>query len=175
MACDVEFHSEGRREASGAEALIHIRPFDRMYEAEVRDLFARCIREIAPPSVRAQAETYIAEALDGDYRDVAEHYRPGRGRGFWLALSRDGGLTGTFALRPSGEEAVELRRMYVDPRFRRYGVARTMLARAEALCRDWGFRRMFLTTSSLNRAAIELYRAAGYRQSDHAAESPSEE
>ncbi len=147
-----------------------IRPFDRTYEAEVRDLLARCLREIAPPSARVEVEAYIARALAGDYRDIATHYRPERGRGFWLALSQDGDLMGTFALRPSGEDAAELRRMYVSAGFRRRGVARAMLARAEALCAGWGFRRLFLTTSSLNQAAIELYRAAGFDQRDYVAE-----
>lgn len=151
-------------------APVLLRPFDRAYEAAARDLLVRCLREIAPPA-RAELEAYIARALDGDYRDIAAHYRPGRGRGFWLALSRDGGLMGTFALQPSGEDAAELRRMYVDAGFRRRGVARAMLARAEALCAGWGFRRLFLTTSTLNRAAIELYRSAGYRQGDYVAGS----
>ena len=65
--------------------------------------------------------------------------------------------------------------MYVDVGFRRRGVAQAMLARAEALCAGWGFRKMFLTTSSLNRAAIALYRSAGYRQCDHVNANPNGE
>ena len=171
MASELRFHPEQHRGAPTGQALALIRLFDRAYETEVRDLFVRCLREIAPSSVQAQLEAYIARALDGDYRDIAQHYRPGRGRGFWLALSRDGDLMGTFALQPSREDVVELRRMYVGAEFRRCGVARTMLARAEALCAGWGFRRLCLTTSTLNRAAIELYCSAGYHQSDYVAES----
>lgn len=167
MASELEFHPEQHRGAPTGRALAHIRPFDRTYEAGVRDLLVRCLREIAPPSVQAQLEAYIARALDGDYRDIAEHYRPGRGRGFWLALSPDGDLMGTFALLPSGEDVAELRRMYVGAGFRRRGVARAMLARAEVLCADWSFRKLFLTTSSLNKAAIELYRTAGFGQSEY--------
>jgi GNAT superfamily N-acetyltransferase len=166
MASDLQFHPERHRGAAADIPAVLIRPFDRAYEAEVRDLLARCLREIAPPA-QAEVEAYIARALGGDYRDIAAHYRPGRGRGFWMALSRDGDLMGTFALQPSGEDVVELRRMYVDAGSRRRGVARAMLARAEALCAGWGFRRLFLTTSSLNRAAIGLYRAVGFDQSDY--------
>jgi GNAT superfamily N-acetyltransferase len=171
MASELEFYPEQRREAPTREALGLIRPFDRTYEAEARNLFIRCLREIAPPSMQSQLEAFIARAVDGDYRDIAQHYRPGRGRGFWLALSRDGDLMGTFALQPFGQDLVELRRMYVAAEFRRCGVARTMLTMAEVLCTGWGFRRLFLTTSSLNRAAIELYRSAGYHQSDYIAGS----
>jgi GNAT superfamily N-acetyltransferase len=171
MASELRLHPEQHREASIGKALGLIRPLDRTYEAEARNLFIRCLREIAPPSMQSQLEAYITRAVDGDYRNIAQHYRPGRGRGFWLALSRDGDLMGTFALQPLGEDVVELRRMYVAPEFRRCGVARTMLARAEALCTGWGVRKLFLTTSSLNRAAIELYRSAGYHQDDYVAGS----
>ena len=78
---------------------------------------------------------------------------------------------GAYALQPFGKDVVELRRMYVATEFRRCGAARTMLARAEALCTDSGIRRLFLTTSSLNRAAVELYRSADYHQSDYDAGS----
>src|SRR3712207_6490073 len=167
MASELKFRPERHRGAAADIPAVLIRPFDRAYEAEVRDLLARCLREIAPPSAQVEVEAYIARALGGDYRGIATHYRPGRGRGFWMAMSQDGDLMGTFALRPSGEDVAELRRMYVDAGFRRRGVARAMLARAEALCAGWGFRRLFLTTSSLNRAAIGLYRAAGFDRSDH--------
>lgn len=164
MASALKFRPERHRGATAGTPLGAIRPFEQTHEAEVRDLLARCLREIAPPSAQAAVEAYIAEALAGDYRDIATHYRPGRGRGLWVALSGDGDLMGTFALQPSGADGAELRRMYVDADFRRRGVARAMLARAEALCVDWGFRTLVLTTSSLNRAAIELYRAAGFDQ-----------
>ena len=175
MASELKSHPERHRGATADMPLGLIRPFDRTHEAEVRDLLARCLREIAPPSAQVAVEAYIAGALAGDYRDIATHYRPGRGRGLWLALSGDGNLMGTFALQPSGEDVAELRRMYVDAGFRRRGTARAMLARAEALCGDWGFRTLVLTTSSLNRAAIELYRSAGYRQSEYAAGSSQAE
>jgi GNAT superfamily N-acetyltransferase len=171
MASELEFCPEQHREAPTGKALVLIRPFDRTYEVEARNLFIRCLREIAPPSMQSQLEAYITRAVDGDYRDIAQHYQPGRGRGFWLALSRDGDLMGTFALQPLGEDVVELRRMYVATEFRRCGVARTMLTRAEALCTGWDIRTLFLTTSSFNRAAVELYRSAGYHQSDYIAGS----
>jgi putative acetyltransferase len=146
-----------------------LRPYSQAHEAEVRDLLLRCLREITVPSaqVEAEIEAYIARALAGDYRDIAAHYRPGRGRGFWLALSPGGELMGTFALQPAGQDVVELRRMYVGAGFRRRGLARAMLARAEALCIAWEVRTLFLTTSSLNQAAMALYRNAGFSQRDY--------
>lgn len=165
MSSDPAFHPDTLAEAPAAA--IRIRPFDRTHAAAARDLFIRCFEELAPPAMRPHLGAYLARNLEGDYRDIAHAYPPGRGSGFWLALSPDGALLGTFALKPQGEAGAELRRMYVDPAARRRGVARAMLAEAEALCAAWGVRRLFLTTSSLNQAAIALYRRAGYRQADY--------
>ncbi|MBL6081996.1 GNAT family N-acetyltransferase [Belnapia sp. T18] len=166
VASELKVHQQ-QQEAPADVLAVLIRPFDRVHEFEVWNLFVQCIREIAPPSARAEVDAYIARALAGDYRDVATHYQPGRGSGFWLALSRDGDLLGTFALRPIREDVAELRRMYVSAAVRRRGVARAMLAKTEALCSEWRFRRLFLTTSSMNQAAVALYRAAGFEQRDY--------
>ena len=53
--------------------------------------------------------------------------------------------------------------MYVDPSFRRAGIARSMLSFAEAECQRIGARRLELSTSELQPAALELYRNTGYR------------
>jgi GNAT superfamily N-acetyltransferase len=57
---------------------------------------------------------------------------------------------------------MELRRMYVDPAFRRLGIARKMLAFAEDECRRRGRPRMDLSTSELQEDALRLDRNSGY-------------
>jgi putative acetyltransferase len=52
--------------------------------------------------------------------------------------------------------------MYVDPFARRHGVASTMLRFAEAQCLRLGARRIELSTSELQSAAIAFYEQAGY-------------
>ena len=66
MASELRFHSEPHREGPAGKVLVTLRPFNRTYEAEVRDLLVRCLREIAPPSAQAQLEAYITRALNGD-------------------------------------------------------------------------------------------------------------
>jgi GNAT superfamily N-acetyltransferase len=67
-----------------------------------------------------------------------------------------------FGLEPSGDSAMELRRMYVDPDARRRGIARRMLDFAEQECRRRRRFRMELSTSELQAEALALYRNAGY-------------
>ena len=59
-------------------------------------------------------------------------------------------------------DAMELRRMYVDPGARRHGVARQMLRFAEDECRRRMILKLELSTSELQNAALTLYRNAGY-------------
>lgn len=172
MAPQLAVHPKQPRNTPAEIPIVSIAPFHRAYEAKARDLLVQCLSELAAPSLRHQLGPYLARALNGDYRDIAEFYRPGRGSGFWLALSKGGDLLGTFALLPAGEDDVELRRMFVDARCRRQGVARTMLAHAESLCKGWGFRRLFLSTSTLSQAAVALYRSAGYRESEYTGAGP---
>jgi putative acetyltransferase len=67
-----------------------------------------------------------------------------------------------FGLEASGADAMELRRMYVDPDVRRRGIARRMLDFAEQECRRRKRFRMDLSTSEIQGEALALYRNAGY-------------
>jgi ribosomal protein S18 acetylase RimI-like enzyme len=53
--------------------------------------------------------------------------------------------------------------MYVDPAFRRHGLAGRMLDHAEHICREAGTPVLTLSTSQLQQAALAFYRNAGYR------------
>jgi GNAT superfamily N-acetyltransferase len=56
----------------------------------------------------------------------------------------------------------ELTELYVEPAFRRRGVGRALIARAEQLARARGADDLIIMTGVGNAAAQALYRAAGY-------------
>jgi GNAT superfamily N-acetyltransferase len=61
------------------------------------------------------------------------------------------------------ETAGELKRMFVRPEFRRHGVGRALLARAEAEARVRGYNSLVLTTSAeMMPLAQHLYESMGY-------------
>ena len=72
-------------------------------------------------------------------------------------------MVGTFGLERAPDDAMELRRMYVDPSARRRGIARRMLQFAEDECRRRNVSRLELSTAEIQQAALALYRNAGYR------------
>jgi GNAT superfamily N-acetyltransferase len=137
-----------------------IRAFAPGDAAGVRELFIRVNRLLTPPEMKDVFEAYIARALQDEIDRITDYYRERDGR-FWVVA--DGGkIVGTFGLEASGDGAMELRRMYVDPDWRRRGIARRMLHLAEGECRRRGRPRMNLSTSELQQEALSLYRNAGY-------------
>src|ERR1700722_5955570 len=139
---------------------IKIRDFAPHDAAGVRELFIRVNRLLAPPDIKDVFEAYIARSLAEEIDRVSDYYRE-RDGGFWVAVE-SGNIVGIFGLEASGDDAMELRRMYVDPDVRRRGIARRMLRVAEEECRRRGRTRIVLSTSELQQEALSLYRNAGY-------------
>jgi len=137
-----------------------VRPFSAEHAAAVRALFIRINRLLAPSAMKEQFEAYIERSLAEEIDRIEDYYRERNG-GFWVALDASN-LVGMFGLEQITAEAMELRRMYVDPDQRRRGIARVMLAFAEHECRRRNFRRLDLSTSELQGEALALYRNAGY-------------
>ena len=129
---------------------------------EVRSLFIRVNRLMAPPRLAQAFEDYIARSLAEEI-DVIPAYYGARKGAFFVACAGDR-LMGMFGLEAAGEGAMELRRMFVDPDARRLGIARRMLSFAEDEARRSGAREMVLSTSEIQTEALALYRAAGYRE-----------
>jgi GNAT superfamily N-acetyltransferase len=142
---------------------IDIRPFGTEDAEAVQELFVRVNRLLAPPHMTDAFERYVARSIVEEIGRIPEYYRDERRGEFFVAVA-DGKIAGMFGLEPSGEQAMELRRMYVDPSMRRRGIARKMLERAEMEAAKRGAGQLVLSTSELQQDALKLYRAAGYRQ-----------
>jgi GNAT superfamily N-acetyltransferase len=140
---------------------IVIRPFEETDATQVRELFILINRLFSPAALHDAFETYIQRSLAEEIDRITAYYGE-RDGGFWVAL-RNGKLVGTFGLERVAQNAMELRRMYVDPAARRVGIARKMLAFAEDECRQRKASKLELSTSELQQAALALYTTAGYR------------
>lgn len=150
------------RTVNAVDGRLIVRPFEPRDAAAVRALFIAVNRAIATPDLAARFERYIAGALREEIENIARYYATWGGR-FYVAIAA-GGLVGMFGLERPDRGVAELRRMYVDPRSRRRGLGRGLLARAEEEARKAGCTRLILSTSELQPAALALYRNAGYRE-----------
>jgi putative acetyltransferase len=138
-----------------------IRRYAAADHAAMRALFIAVNRELAPPDLREAFESYIARSLEEEIGRLSDYYT-GKQGAFFVAHEGET-LAGMFGLEGLGTRAAELRRMYVDPAYRRHGLARMMLDRAEEICREAGTPVLTLSTSELQQAALAFYRNAGYR------------
>lgn len=104
--------------------------------------------------------TIYPEEADQVFAFDAADVAPGRGA--FLVAYAEGRPVGCGAVRTAGEAVGELKRMYVRPEARGRGVARAVLAAAEAQARRLGLRRLVLETGVRQGTALALYRTAGY-------------
>jgi GNAT superfamily N-acetyltransferase len=82
--------------------------------------------------------------------------------GLLLVADLDGVAVGCGGIRPYGEDAGEIKRMYVDPTVRGRGVARALLAALVAHARQQGMRRLVLETGTEQPEAVGLYESEGW-------------
>jgi ribosomal protein S18 acetylase RimI-like enzyme len=83
--------------------------------------------------------------------------------GLWLARVK-GQAAGCVALRPLGDGAGELRRLFVRPAFRHVGLGRTLAQKACDEARRAGLRVLRLETLPAMREATALYRSLGFQE-----------
>ena len=82
--------------------------------------------------------------------------------GVLLVADLDGEPVGCGGIRPYGEDAGELKRMYVDPTARGKGVARAIHAALVAHARSVGMRRLQLETGTEQPEAVGHYESEGW-------------
>jgi GNAT superfamily N-acetyltransferase len=111
---------------------------------------------------------HLSQDLGQRYNDDGSgNFKPsdaqGPGGAFVIAWI-DNQPVGCGALRPLEPGVGEVKRMYVEPAFRRRGVARKILEKLEAVAREKNYRLLRLETGTLQPEAISLYEVCGYQR-----------
>ncbi|MGY1621610.1 GNAT family N-acetyltransferase [Geodermatophilus sp. SYSU D00965] len=91
--------------------------------------------------------------------DPAEFVPPA---GLFLVAEVDGVPAGCGAWRVHADGVVEVKRVYVEPAFRRGGLARLLMAELERTAAAAGHRAVVLNSGSRQPEALALYAALGY-------------
>ena len=102
------------------------------------------------------------EGADIDVVQVDQHYQDGE---FWV-VEQAGTVVGTAAYYPieRGEQAVEIRKMYLLPVARGQGLGRFLLGQLESAIAARGFKEIWLETATVLKAAVRMYESSGYLQ-----------
>ena len=82
--------------------------------------------------------------------------------GLFLVAEVDGAPAGCGGWRAFGDGVAELKRMYVEPSFRRRGIAAVLLAELERSAAAAGHRHLLLNSGDRQPEALALYARAGY-------------
>jgi DNA-binding MarR family transcriptional regulator len=100
----------------------------------------------------------VSRSLDPEARDML------RPRGSFLVALSDGLPLGCVGLKGHGGTDAEIKRLWVSPAARGLGLARRLMAVAEATARELGIEQLRLDTNSALPEAARLYRASGWNE-----------
>ena len=83
-----------------------------------------------------------------------------------LLVEVDGEIAGTISLRKIREDAGEIKRMYVKPKFRGKKLGNLMVEKIIRISEENGFSKLFLDTAIFMSSAVSLYKKFGFKEID---------
>jgi putative acetyltransferase len=103
-----------------------------------------------------------ADGADRDVMQVEECYLNNGGE-FWV-VEQENQIVGTAAYYPisRGENAVEIRKMYLLPHVRGLGLGKYLLQQLEEVITSRNYREIWIETASILTEAVKLYESNGY-------------
>ncbi|XP_057194470.1 N-acetyltransferase 8-like 2 [Triplophysa rosa] len=114
---------------------------------------------------------YVRERLHTDMKDIPGHYLSHPDNCFWVAeaeMDSRPQILGMVAVESKydsdGKKYGELLRMNVSSSCRRAGLGKRLAKTVEDFCRERGFWKIILSTSSTQRAAEALYYKMGFKR-----------
>ena len=130
-------------------------PKDRYAAAEV---IATVLKEYGLP--------WQPESADRDALEVESAYLT-RGGEFWV-VEHDATIVGTAAYQPiaRGQNAVEIRKMYLLSEVRGHGLGRYLLTQLERAIAIKDYQEIWVETASVLKEAVKLYELNGYEPAD---------
>ncbi|MEQ8975204.1 MAG: GNAT family N-acetyltransferase [Coleofasciculus sp. C1-SOL-03] len=107
--------------------------------------------------------TWEPRGADRDVVDVETFYQTVGGE-FWV-IEYQGTVVGTSAYYPveRGENAAEIRKMYLLPEVRGQGLGKFLLQQLEQAIASRGFQQIWIETANVLKEAIQLYESSGYQ------------
>jgi carbonic anhydrase len=110
--------------------------------------------------------------FDEEMASLPGRYSAPEGRLFYATV--DGKGAGCVGVRKYSEGVCELKRLYVEPRFRGLGIGRDLALAGIRAARQIGYRKIMLDTLPAMRIAVKLYRELGFDEAPAYYQTPVE-
>jgi len=140
-------------------------------KSRYRDFLIRDWHEADRTSAIAVISSVLAEyglqwepkGADRDVVEVEKYYLQTGGE-FWV-VEYQNQLVGTAAYYPisRGENAVEIRKMYLLPAVRGQGLGKFLLQQLESAIASRNFQQIWVETATVLKEAVKLYESNGYQ------------
>lgn len=127
--------------------MVQIRKIKKDEHAHAQDL----IISIMKSEFSEDSEAYPLHDLD----DITKSYG-NLGEAFFVCTESSGAIVGTVGIKREDERTALLRRIFVDPNYRRRQVGSMLMDRAIEFCREVGYQEIVLKTTSKMKGAINL-------------------
>jgi putative acetyltransferase len=131
------------------------------------------IRELFVEYAQSLNFSLCFQSFDQELADLPGDYAPPDGR-LILAMV-DGQAAGCVALHKIDEQACEMKRLYVRPKFRGKGLGKALAEHIINEAREIGYKKLRLdTVEPVMRTAVGMYRQLGFREIAAYRENPIE-
>lgn len=134
-----------------------------MEEITVVEYDPKYSRAFADLNYQWIAETYGVEQHDHDILDHPQEAVIDAGGQIFFAVASEE-VAGTVAMIPFGDDAFELTKMAVDPKFRGRGIGDRLMEACIEFTRASDRSCIILESNTKQAAAIQLYRKFGFRE-----------
>ena len=122
-------------------------------------------RELTVEYVTALGRDLGFQHLDEELESPSKKYI-GSGGGMIVALSEKGEAVGCVAYWGHSRERCEMKRLYVKPEYRNYGIGMALGKEVIRRAKESGFTEMVLDTAKPLTAAIALYKKLGFKETE---------
>ena len=144
---------------------IKIFQYKESHSGEIRNILKEYLLFIAKELVRPpwNYNLEVEYAVNFTMNNLDKFAEPD---GRLLLVEVDGEIAGTISLRKIREDAGEIKRMYVKPKFRGKKLGNLMVEKVISISEENGFSKLFLDTALFMSSAVSLYKKFGFKEID---------
>lgn len=135
---------------------MHIRAFRKKDEGQIKELILSILTKEYPFDRSAYSES--------DLDSISSSY--GGSRDAFFVIEAEGAVFGTVGVKEDSEETALLRRLFIDPRYRRHGYGTVLMGKAIEHCKGKNFKRLIFRTTGRMVQAIALCKKNDFREAE---------